>query len=323
MDILDIAPRWRNIHDLSPARRVVGGGTQLLRDVCLMAFLLLFKRPAIVHVTTPGGMAVLRDLAMIILARLLLVPVVYHVRFGKVPALLTGPRSVIGCVIKCVFRLVHQTILIDAATYDAVRAAGFESAVLIPNCYDDKKMIAGSYARKKQVVFIGWVIPTKGVQELVDAWVALGASDWTLKFVGPAEPEYESELGKRTSTDGAAIEFVGALPHKEVVNVLASSEILILPSYTEGFPNVVLEGMAMGCAVIGTSVGAIPEMLADGAGEVIPPRNVQAIVAALHRLIDNPEARRSMGDFAQRRAKERYSLESVFGCYMKLWKSLA
>lgn len=71
--------------------------------------------------------------------------------------------------------------------------------------------------------------------------------------------------------------------------------VFVLPTYTEGFPNVVLESMACGCPIVATSVGAIPEMLDGGAGIVIEPRNVEQLRDAVAWVLENPERAAEMG----------------------------
>jgi glycosyltransferase involved in cell wall biosynthesis len=73
--------------------------------------------------------------------------------------------------------------------------------------------------------------------------------------------------------------------------------ILVLPSYSEGLPNVLLEAMAAGLAVIATTVGGIPELITHGVnGILIEPRNSIALAKALKELINQPELVRRMGE---------------------------
>ena len=65
--------------------------------------------------------------------------------------------------------------------------------------------------------------------------------------------------------------------HDDAMRMLANAEIFVLPSHTEGFPNAVLEAMALAKAIIASRVGAIPEMLADECGLLIEAKDVSGL----------------------------------------------
>ena len=89
----------------------------------------------------------------------------------------------------------------------------------------------------------------------------------------------------------------------------------MLPSHTEGFPNVVLEAMAVGRPIIATDVGAIAEMLAVGTSEAcgccIPSRDVPALQSAIGRILADPETWEEAGRRARDRARRMYSCDVV------------
>jgi len=173
----------------------------------------------------------------------------------------------------------------------------------------------------REVVFLGWVVPTKGIEELISAWNQLrpAAGDWTLKIVGPYSADYVEDLRGRYDTEG--IVFTGEKTHQEAMEILGRADIFVLPSYTEGFPNVVVEAMSLARPIIATDVGAIPEMLADNCGIVIPVKNTDELRAAIQELIENPEHRNQMGRAAFKKAADSYTLEKVFAKYLDTWKS--
>jgi len=90
-----------------------------------------------------------------------------------------------------------------------------------------------------------------------------------------------------------AVQFLGDLPPEEAWSEMLAAQVFVLPTHTEGFPNVILEAMAAGKAMVSTRVGAIAEMLdADGAepcGLVVEPRAAVALAAALGRLLSDAE----------------------------------
>ncbi len=108
--------------------------------------------------------------------------------------------------------------------------------------------------------------------------------------------------------------------NERAMELLAASEGLVLPSYTEGFPNVVVEAMAMGKPVIATDVGAIPDMLAGGCGVVVLPRDTDALRAALETVMGDPVLRRTMGERGRSKAISAYSVEAVFNRLLGIWR---
>lgn len=319
--VVDIAPRWRTIHDLSVWKRAVGGGAQLLRDVARFSWTLARKRPHVVHLTTSGQLALVRDVVLGAIARLFRVPVAYHLRFGRVPEIAAaGTRE--WRLLRRAMAGATRVISIDSATEAAIRAHAAEVAVeRIPNCVDPAELPRAPAARPaiRTAMYLGWVVPTKGISELVDAWARLAPSGWRLVVAGPCEAGYREDLASRRVP---GVEFPGELAHAEAMRQLAASDVFVLPSYTEGFPNVVLEAMTLGKAIVATSVGAIPEMLAGGAGITVEPRNVGELAAALGRVIGDEQLRLQLGRRARERAIAEYSIEAVFERYRRSWREI-
>jgi glycosyltransferase involved in cell wall biosynthesis len=136
------------------------------------------------------------------------------------------------------------------------------------------------------VLYLGHMVPTKGMKESMEAWQQLRPQGWRLRLAGQGSAAYQKELPGIVGPD-AGVEFLGDLPPEMAWRCMQAADLFVLPTYTEGFPNVILEAMAAGKAIISTRVGAIPEMLAvdenESCGLVIAPRDAGALVAALRR----------------------------------------
>jgi glycosyltransferase involved in cell wall biosynthesis len=105
---------------------------------------------------------------------------------------------------------------------------------------------------------------------------------------------------------GGCCEFVGYTPEADKPRMLAAFDAFVLPTLAEGTPNSIVEAMMFGLAVVASGVGGIPDMLAGGAGLLVPPRDVKALASAMLRLIDDVALRVELG----RRA--RLSYERLF-----------
>lgn len=322
--VINTAPRWRSIHQLSVVRRAVGGLVQMARDLFVLFFAARSRQVDVIHLTTSGQLAVFRDVCVLALSRALNVPLVYHIRFGRVPQVLEG-ATLEGKLIGRVIRSADVVLAIDETTALAVRHSLSEAnVVVVPNCVDYSVLpdVCERETSTRVALFVGWVIPTKGISELLSAWSSIDTSGWVLRLVGPVDSGYIQEL--RAAFPLAGIEFLGELAHDDAMIEMARCDLFVLPSYTEGFPNAVVEAMALGKPVIATRVGAIPEMLEHGAcGVLIESKDVNALIEAFQAVLGDDEARCLFGRKAAVRARAEYSIDTVFDRYLSIWGSVA
>jgi len=314
---VDISPRWRAIDDLVVWKRVIGGGLQLVADY--LRFLRQVRGAGIVHLTTSGRLATVRDIAICATSRVLGVPVVYHVHFGRVPQI-AAAKSLEWHFLAVAAQLADLVLALDTPTalavkehLPSVRVEVSPNPIEVPDLPD----IPDQDDYGKMVLFLGWLLPTKGVEELLQAWQQCGREGWELVLAGPVNPQYRDELAKRHAAPG--VRFLGELSHDLAMQLMARCTVFVLPSHTEGFPYVVLEAMSFGKPVLSTAVGAIPEMLAGGAGMVVRPQDSSALAAALEVLMSDPQARESLGDKALYKVNSSYSLEKVMYSLYDHW----
>jgi glycosyltransferase involved in cell wall biosynthesis len=140
-----------------------------------------------------------------------------------------------------------------------------------------------------------------------------------LQIIGPGDAAYREALIEKYQPKD--LEFLGALPHEEVMARLAGCDLFVLPSYAEGFPNAVLEAMAQGKAIVATDVGAIPEMLDTGCGLLVSPKDVVGLKKALQSMLSDDRLRAETGERARARSSANYSIDAVFAEYATVWRS--
>ena len=138
------------------------------------------------------------------------------------------------------------------------------------------------------VVYIGRMDLKKGLRELVEAAAAMKPERPGLQVhmvgAGPDRPLIEEAI----RAHGAA-EYVHALPScapDDVAVWMAAADVVTLPSYMEGCPNVVLEALACGRPVVATNVGGIPEIMSDACGRLVPPRDAAALAQGFTSVLD-------------------------------------
>lgn len=145
------------------------------------------------------------------------------------------------------------------------------------------------------VVYVGRMDLKKGLHELVEAVAALYRSRAGLHcyLVGRGPDRSAIEDAIRTRDAGEFVHLVPGCAFEEVAVWMAAADVVTLPSYMEGCPNVILEALACGRPVVATNVGGIPEILHDSCGRLVPPRDPVKLGEALASVLDavwDPEA---------------------------------
>ena len=146
------------------------------------------------------------------------------------------------------------------------------------------------------VLFVGLLVPVKGVDLLVGALAELVDPKPLCLLIGdgPERPELErqaAELGV-----GERLRFVGCRSSDEIPTWMGAADILVLPSRSEGRPNVVLEAQACGLPVVATRVGGTPELVCDGkTGLLVESEDVAGLADALQRLRIDRGLREALG----------------------------
>ena len=145
-----------------------------------------------------------------------------------------------------------------------------------------------------------------------------------LIMIGPDLGQLRSTLREIASQreNGDWLTFTGELTRDQVLSYYKSCSLFCLPSYSEGFPYVIMESMACGCPIIATDVGAIPDMLADECGMVVKPKNVEQLKTAINRMLEGYDMAITMGNNAFHKVMMDYSIESVYNSYKSIWNNI-
>lgn len=121
---------------------------------------------------------------------------------------------------------------------------------------------------------------------------------------------------------GAQVQFLGVV--RNVPELLMTHQLAVLSTHYEGMPLALIEGMAAGCAVVGSAVPGVREVIADGVdGLLVPEADADALADALQRVLRDPQFGASLGEAARRSAMEQYSRELMNQRYEALFLALA
>lgn len=174
-------------------------------------------------------------------------------------------------------------------------------------------------------IFIGRLVGDKGIPELVNAFSRLNKElpDTRLLLVGREEPQLDpldSNTLKELS-DNPAIEAIGQ--KSDIRPWLLASDIFILPSHREGFPNVVIEAGAMGLPSIVTDINGSREIIHDGEnGLIVPVKNANALYEAMKHLAETPEKIKAMAANARPMIASRFEQSFVRQCLKDYYKEI-
>ena len=172
-------------------------------------------------------------------------------------------------------------------------------------------------------VFVGRLVGDKGINELVDAFKSFDNSNVKLLLVGPLELKQDpiKEATIKEITNNKNIISVGS--KSDVRPYLAISDVLVFPSYREGFPNVVLQAGAMELPCIVTNISGCNEIIEEGKnGIIIPPKNKLAIANAMNFVIDNKDKKEFFRKNARSMIESRYNQKLVWNAILKEYNSL-
>lgn len=154
-----------------------------------------------------------------------------------------------------------------------------------------------------RLVFVGNLIPRKGLHTLLRALRMVDAGPWRLDIAGAAvDAGYARRMRAAAGGLGEQVQFHGRMTDGDLTALLARSDMLVVPSTYEGFGIVYLEGMARGLPAVATRAGAAGEIIADGeSGFLVPAGDARALAGVLNRLAADRDLLEHMSAAARRR----------------------
>jgi len=171
------------------------------------------------------------------------------------------------------------------------------------------------------ITFMGALTDDKGVVHLLRAMQPVWAdtSPVTLVLAGPtvSPSTFEREFGALPDRLRARIRRLGVVTGPAKQDMLAASDLLVLPSRVDSFGIVFLEAWAYGLPVIGCRAGGVPDVIDDGQdGLLVPFGDIAALAGAIASLLGSPDRRQAMGSRGKAKVEARYTWESI---YTRLW----
>jgi glycosyltransferase involved in cell wall biosynthesis len=181
-------------------------------------------------------------------------------------------------------------------------------------------------ARKPDIVMVARLSKQKDHATLLHAVALLAARGLTpkLQLAGGGKPVHLRPLEQLAQSLGIQnqVTFLGVI--RNVPELLMHSQICVLSTHHEGMPLALIEGMAAGCAVIGSDVPGVREIIQDGVdGVLVTAKNASALADTLERLLRDPDFAQTLGQAGREKALRQFSREQMHQGYEKLFMELA
>lgn len=270
------------------------------RFVTFLRACLVF-RPDVVLVFFGSGLGSLEKALLMRVASMLRIPSVAFPRGGGF--LLTAQNRNHRTFYRFVFRSASFVCCQGPAQRDYILKLGTHAEYqlpIIPNwvATDELLMVGSSRltgssgrhtSHSVNFLFVGWITESKGILDLIDAVVSLRErNDWTLTVAGGGPALERAEARVHASGLADRINFLGPLSRSSLLSAYRNADVLVQPSWVEGFPNSIVEAMACALAVVCTPVGGIPGTLHPEENALFTPsKSPHSLAASLQRLLDD------------------------------------
>lgn len=286
--------------------------------------------PDVAHINLSSHGSALRKIAIAAAARTAGVPYVIHLHgsgfreywnSAPTPVAKLVREMFAGAAIVLVLGQVWRDYVVGKAPEIADRVRILPNASPAPGA---AQAVPANVDQAPNILFLGHVGPRKGVPELVRALAVLPRTyPWRATIAGNgAVEETRAEIERLGLSNRVSLP--GWVGPAKVRELLAASDIVVLPSYEENLPMSVIEGMAYGRAVVATPVGAVEDILQDGTtGLLVPVGDSGALADALRKLLEDSGLRRSIGAAAAEFHRQNLDMSVYVARLGAIWREAA
>lgn len=326
---IDRTAKGRTFQETTFFKRMKAGLVEMKRNIEQIKEEIAKQQIDILHTTTSGSLGTYRDYQVAKLCRKNGIKTVMHCRYGCIPEDIKRPLY--GKFLQKTMSLYDQIWVLDTRSektlkeYSALR----DKVFVTPNSIHVDENVQILTKDYKHIAFVGNLIPTKGLYELVEAVVKTSSQEVELSIVGKGD---ENVIAKIKAIAGdklnKRIHLLGLLPNEEAVAFIKRVDIVALPTYYpwEAFPISILEAMSLGKLVISTPRAAIKDMLTalDGTdcGILVREKSVEDIVNAIEWCSIHKEEADERCRKAYKKVYTSYRMEVVYSLYRQLYGKL-
>lgn len=324
VDLLDTSRSVSLSHLLPTYKRVFFAVSDYLGVLLRFGKCLKGMKYDIVHISSSGGEGILRDWLFVAIARLFKVRCIVHYHCGTIPMTLKR-NGILSRLLKNIARN-SDIIVLDQASYEALRQITSGKVYKIGNAYNAIiDSLYDNYFKRdpNYILFVGHLVYQKGVRELISALHDI--PNIHLACYGVENESVKDELLRYISQNGfkGRVDFMGLRSPETIYSEMCKAGMFVLPTYTEGFPFVIVEAMAAGCPIISTPVGAIEEMLSYNGelqGYLVQPGNADELKSVIEKCLESYKDMIVKAESAREKAKNIYSTDAIMEQLLTLWK---
>jgi glycosyltransferase involved in cell wall biosynthesis len=266
----------------------------------------------IVHIHASGGTSLLRKSIFFACAKLMGKKVIVHLHAGNIDWLFGN--FLVRSVARMVLGSADRVIVLSPKWMELIHARCPQVRLaVVPNPVSGTATNSAS-SDSQTVLFLGRLDAAKGYRDLIAAMgtVVERFPHARLVLAGNGEVERARHLATEFGISNN-VELPGWIEQDQKAQLLAESAILCLPSYAEGMPMAVLEGMQAGLPVVCTAVGGLTDLIRDGEnGLFVEAGNIPNIAGVIGSLLADPETRRRLGTCAREVVMRSYNLDSIW-----------
>lgn len=277
-----------------------------------------------VHIVSSLGAGVLRDWLYVTTINCFKAKSIVHYHCGTLLKTLAG-KGFKKVLLASTLKKSYKSIVLDEDSYQAIKNYGLDNVVKIGNSFNQaiEEIAKAAIERKeRKILFVGHNVREKGIFELIEACSSI--ENITLDIFGPQDSIIHNALHQWIKDNGfkGKINFKGLQPQVEIYRAMREATLFVLPTYTEGFPYVIVEAMANGCPIITTPVGAIEEMLTldkELTGYLVKPKEVAGLRKQIEYCLENIEEAGKRAEKARQKAYTEYSTSAIMSKFVNLW----
>lgn len=297
---------------------------------------LVKNHPTLVHINTSlASFSFWRDVSFLVITKLFGASVLFQIHGGVLIDFLENKYFVTSLLVKRLLAIPDQIVVLSFAQKKSFELLGISQKMkVVPNMINIDRFNENGNQRQylnvpAEYTVILFVAPIfferKGVWEILEAIPIVIKNHMRTLFVFVGGDKEENAMKRHCIKEGLQdhVFFAGHLFGKDILKIYRESDIFILPTYSEGFPLVILEAMAAGLPIVSTPVGAIPEIIEDGVnGFLVPPKNSKMLAERIILLIKDKHLREKMATNNKRKVKEKYDMRPVSRIFDEIYQEM-
>ncbi|MDE6284593.1 MAG: glycosyltransferase family 4 protein, partial [Bacilli bacterium] len=306
--------------------RIVSGLKALIKIYKNLNEIIKQEHTQILHTTTSGSLGSFRDYIVGRICRKRKIKSIMHCRYGCISEDIKS-NGIVGILLRAALKQYDQIWVLDSTSFNTLNSLPeyINKTKLTPNSIEVPEKVNLSPKKYNRMGFIGNLIPSKGIFELIEA---AKNSNTQLDIIGPGSDEIINKIKNYAGKYLNSLIYIhGRLDNEKAIEFLNQLDIIALPTYypSEAFPISILEAMSRGKLVISCPRAAIKDMLTDlngnNCGILVEPKSHKAIEDALYWIKNHPQESDLLCANAYEKVKRKYDVSIVYQQYRNNYKS--